>query len=195
MFARLPQSHAVVREEAVEGRFCHEFPQPVDNTGRLPERREHEQGFDRPDGVPPYERVEPPFKKSRPSPPRPLFSEREIFEIREKRCDSPGHSDHLPDEWRNNRPGFHEPWRHDGGNIRQAPPEFYNNQFPEGPRPPRFPPPHEDVQPFGPRDMRGEFLHPPQHFPGDVEIPLELTLDNESAILRSVSYTFCKKFD
>ena len=152
-------------EGTAEGR--HRAPQPLDNAGRLPERRD--EGFDRPDGIP-FDRLlgeEPPFKKSRPSPPRPLFSEREISEIRGKRCDSPEHH-------RYERP--QEPWRHD--NIRQPPPQFFNNQGPHlGPRPPHF----------LPRGIPREFLRPPQHFPGDVEIPMELTLDNESHILRSVS--------
>ena len=144
----------------------------------MPERRD--QGFDRPDGMA-YERgvgEEPPFKKSRSSPPRPLFTEREISEIREKRRDSPEHLDHQYD-----RPD--ESWRHD--NIRQPPPEYFNNQGPHmGPRPPHFPHPR-DV-PFAPPGMPRELLRHPQRFPGDVEIPMELTLDNESEILRSVSF-------
>ncbi len=158
----------------MEGRLRH--PQPVDNTGRLAERRD--QGFDRPDGMA-FERVigeEPPFKKSRSSPPRPLFSEKEISEIREKRRDSP---EHLPFE----RTEFHEPWRHE--NIRPPPPpEFFNNHGPH--LGPRFPPPRD--APF--RGMPREFLRPPPHVSGDVEIPMELALDNESEILRSVSLYF-----
>lgn len=161
-------------EGPIEGRI--RPPQPVDNTGRLPERRD--QGFDRPDGVP-FERgfaEEPPYKISRSSPPRPLFTEREISEIRERRRDSP---DHPLDEW-HNEPGFHEPWRH--GDNRNPPREFFQGP-PYGPRP-RFPSPRD--APFAPRGMPNEFLSP--HFPGDIEIPMELTLDNESEILRSVSH-------
>jgi hypothetical protein len=155
-------------ERKIEGRLRH--PQAVENTGRLVERRD--QGLDRPDGMAFERGEEPPFKKSRPSPPKPLFSEKEIFEIREQHRDSP---EHFPYE----RTEFHEPWRHD----RQAPPEFFNNQGPHLGA--RFPPPRD--APFPPQGLPREFLRPPQHFPGEVEIPMELTLDNESEILRSVS--------
>lgn len=173
VFDRPHRGHLL--EGNMDGRLQH--PQPVDNTGRLPDRRD--QGFDRPDGVAfecgPGE--EPPFKKSRSSPPRPLFSEKEISEIREKRHDSPDH----PFE----QTGYHEPWRHE--NIRQPPPEFFDNQGPHlGLRPPHFPLPRD--APFAPRGMPREFLRPPQHFPGELEIPMELALDNESEILRSVSF-------
>ena len=173
MFDRSHRGHAL--EGANEGRFRN--PQPVENTGRLPERRD--QGFDRPDGMA-YERVvgeEPPFKKSRSSPPRPLFTEKEISEIREKRRDSPERFDQHYER-------HDEPWQHD--NFRQPPPEYFNNQGTHlGPRPPNIP--SSRGPPFAPAGMHRELLRHSQPFSGDVEIPLELTLDNESEILRSVS--------
>ena len=172
LFGRPQRGHLMERK--VEGQLRH--PQPIENTGRLAERRD--QGLDRPDGMPFEREEEPPFKKSRPSPPRPLFSEQEISEIRGQHRDSP---EHFPYE----RNEFHEPWRHDS--IRQPPPEFFNNQGPHlGSRFPRD-------APFPPRGLPREFLRPPQHFTGEVEIPMELALDNESEILRSVSNFFMQK--
>lgn len=185
------------------GRHRHEFPPQNDNPDRLLEAPPRNW---LPDPSQPFERVamdEPPDKRGRPSSPRPLFSEREITEIRERHHGSPprGFPHNPPRDYDGQsnpdwhiqdlglEPRFHEQWRHEGPHEGVRP-EYFERPFHDDVAMtlPRFP--HPDGVPLPPHTSR---YIPPEfnrHFAGGVEIPLELTLDNESEILRSVSQPF-----
>lgn len=192
------------------------FPPPSDNIDRLRERPGRNWA---PDNSKQFERgfnEEPPVKKLRPSPPRPLFSEREISEIRERRVGSPPRGfptgpprdydlRQNPPDWRSQEPGFepdfHARWHHEEPRAGVNP-EFFEQPFtgamPPDLREPRFRhpddmhlPPHEG---FPTHHFPPDFHRHPHHFAGGVEIPMELTLDNESEILRSVSNPFFSHF-
>ena len=186
-----PPGHRGMAER--HGRHRHEFLPQNDNPDRQLERPPQNW---LPDPSKPFERGamdEPPDKRARPSSPRPLFSEREITEIRERRHGSPprGFPHNPPRDYDGQpNPDWHEQWRHEGPHegVRQ---EYFGRPFHDDVVPMTLQMfPHPDGVPLPPhKEFPSRFIPPEfnRHFAGGVEIPLELTLDNESEILRSVS--------